>query len=258
MKAAIQFESSDHLRSHRLSAVSRDRPVLHGIDPDQLRVVYQPILDLSDGDVFGYEVLARSREFSSPPELFRAAVRQGCVGGLGRLLRELAVQRCPHHTLFLNVHPGEFNEGWLVRPDDPIFHHEPDVYLEITESVPINHFHLASSVLNEIRGRNIHVAVDDLGSGYSNLKYIADLSPDIVKLDRALVANLADDKRLRTLARSLVRLCEDLGAKVVAEGIEQLDELHAAREVGAQFGQGYLIARPAEQLARVSGHQFGL
>jgi EAL domain-containing protein (putative c-di-GMP-specific phosphodiesterase class I) len=235
-----------------------DKAVMHAIDTNQLRVVFQPIMDLKTGMVFAHEVLVRSGEFRSPPELFDAAVAANCTGALGRIIRRLAVERCDDMPLFMNVHPNEFDEGWLVRPDDPVFHHEPEVYLEVTESVPLSHFQLVGSVLREVRGRGVYLAVDDLGAGYSNLKYIADLAPEVVKLDRALISNLADDKRLHRLVTALVRLCEDLGARVVAEGIEQLDELHAARDAGAHFGQGYLIAKPSDDPVDVTGGQFGL
>jgi EAL domain-containing protein (putative c-di-GMP-specific phosphodiesterase class I) len=246
------------LASEPVLLEASERAIVHAIDPRQIGVAFQPILDLETGDVFSYEVLVRTREFASPPELFDAAVDARCTGALGRLIRQKAVGRCPQHPLFLNIHPVEFDEGWLVRPDDPIFHHEPDVFLEITEAVPLSHFRWCASVLREIRSKGIRVAVDDLGAGYSNLKYIADLEPEMVKLDRALVANLADDARLRRLVASLVRLCTDLDARVVAEGIEQLDELHAAREAGVHYGQGYLIARPGPEPVAVSGAQFGL
>jgi EAL domain-containing protein (putative c-di-GMP-specific phosphodiesterase class I) len=228
------------------------------LDPQLLRVVYQPILELDTGEVFAHEVLVRTEQFSSPPALFETAVEGQCTGALGRIIRQLAVRGCDSHPLFLNIHPNEFDEGWLVRPDDPIFEYEPGVYLEITESVPLSHFRLCGSVLREIRSKGINLAVDDLGAGYSNLKYIADLAPEVVKLDRALVSNLADEKRLRTLVSALVRLCHDLGARVVAEGIELLDELHAVRDCGCHFGQGYLIARPAPEPPIVHGRTFGL
>jgi EAL domain-containing protein (putative c-di-GMP-specific phosphodiesterase class I) len=238
--------------------VGPEAAMSHVVDAEQISVVYQPILDLERGTVFSYEVLVRSQEFRSPPELFDAAVEGACAGALGRVIRRKAVEGCSDHPLFLNVHPNEFDEGWLVRPDDPVFHHEPEVFLEITESVPLSHFERCGAVLREVRGKGVYLAVDDLGAGYSNLKYIADLAPEIVKLDRALVSNLAEDDRLRMLVKALVRLCEDLGARVVAEGIEQLDELHAARDAGVHFGQGYLIARPGPEPVDVSGSEFGL
>ncbi|MBK8013864.1 MAG: EAL domain-containing protein [Deltaproteobacteria bacterium] len=212
-----------------------------------LRIVYQPILDLQRLEVFGYEALARSTDpsFRGPFELFRDAIERNCCGELGRSLRELAIEGCPYMPLFLNIHPQEFDDGWLVRPDDPVFRHEPAVYLEITESVPLSHHAYCKNTLQEVRSKGIRLAVDDLGAGYSNLRYIADLEPEVVKLDRELVADLPENPRLFSLVRSVVGLCVQLGATVVAEGIERESEFDAAREAGAHFGQGFYIARPA-------------
>lgn len=211
-----------------------------------LSVVFQPIVDFETGTTFAYEALVRSTspDFQGPPSLFVDAIKAEVCGALGRVIRELAVAGCPGYPLFLNIHPNEFCEGWLVQPDDPIFSHEPGVFLEITESVPLSHFEFCTSVLEEIRSKGVYLAVDDLGAGYSNLKYISDLAPEIVKLDRALIANLNTDRRLRQLVSALVGLCEDLGAEVVGEGIETVEELVAVRAAGVRFGQGYVLARP--------------
>ena len=123
--------------------------------------------------------------------IFETAIEAGMVGELGRHLRNLSVIGCPDHALFLNVHPLELAERWLVQPDDPTFEHSAEVYLEITESVPIDEWDRCLAITREIRDRGVHLVVDDLGAGYSNLKYIADLQPRIVKLDRALIINLA-------------------------------------------------------------------
>jgi EAL domain-containing protein (putative c-di-GMP-specific phosphodiesterase class I) len=211
-------------------------------------VAFQPLLDLRTRDVFAYEALLRSKDprFNGPPALIQFAIDNNCCGELGRLIRQLATHRCGEHALFLNIHPSEFEDGWLVRPDDPIFTHDLPVYLEITETVPVSHAKHCHGSLEEIRSKGVRLAVDDLGAGYSNLKYIADLSPDIVKLDRHLTAQLDQNGRLFRLVRAVVRLCEDLGAEVVAEGIETEGELHAATRAGVHYGQGYFIARPAE------------
>jgi EAL domain-containing protein (putative c-di-GMP-specific phosphodiesterase class I) len=216
--------------------------LIHG----DIAVVYQPIVDLRTNKVFAQEALLRSTapSFAGVEALILDAVEAGCMGSLGRAVRDMAVDGCPAQPLFLNVHPSEFDEGWLVRPDDPLFRHEHPVYLEVTESVPLSHFALCHSVLAELRHKGIMLAVDDLGAGYSNLKYIADLSPEVVKLDRGLVAHLRHDSRQQRLVAALVRLCEDLGAKVVAEGIETAAELDVVRACGAHYGQGYHFARP--------------
>ena len=213
----------------------------------QVHVVFQPVVDLKTRRIFAYEALARTKapEFDGPMALFAAAVAETCTGELGRLLRQLSLEGCNTHPLFLNIHPAELNEPFLVQPDDPIFQHTDDVYLEITEAVPLSHFRLCQSMLDEVRGRGVHLVVDDLGAGYSNLKYIADLRPRIVKLDRGLVAGLTRTTRLFKLVSAIVRLCGELDSRVVAEGIETPDELAAVVAAGAHYGQGYLLARPA-------------
>ena len=213
----------------------------------QLFVVYQPIVDLHSGKPFAYEALVRSRSelFPDPPSILSAALEAKAMGRVGRVIRELAAGDCPDAPLFLNIHPNELDDSWLVRPDDPIFSHEHPIYLEITESVPLTHFRFCHGVLREVRARGANLAVDDLGAGYSNLKYIADLNPEVVKIDRDLVAGLRAESRLHKLVKAIVRLCNDMGTQVVAEGIETYDEFQAARDAGAQFGQGYYFARPA-------------
>lgn len=217
------------------------------LDARDLKVVYQPVVDLKTRKIFAYEALVRSKsaDFDSPMSLFAAAVQHGCTGELGRIIREMAVVNCPTHPLFLNIHPAELNEKFVVQPNDPIFQHSEDVYLEITEGVPLSHFRLCQSILAEVRGRGVYLVVDDLGAGYSNLKYIADLQPRIVKLDRDLIAGLRKGTRMFKLVSAIVVLCRELDALVVAEGIETAEELEAVTESGARFGQGYLLARPA-------------
>jgi EAL domain-containing protein (putative c-di-GMP-specific phosphodiesterase class I) len=202
---------------------------------------------LETNRIFAYEALVRSTspDYKSPPALFAEAINGDCCGALGRQIREEAITCCPSQPLFLNIHPNEFDEGWLVQPDDPIFGHDHPIYLEITESVPLSHFHYCHSVLSEVRGKGVFLAVDDLGAGYSNLKYIADLKPEIVKLDRGLTTDIHTDRRQRLLVAGLVRLCVDLGAKVVAEGLETADQVQAAFDTGVHYGQGYVLAKPS-------------
>jgi EAL domain-containing protein (putative c-di-GMP-specific phosphodiesterase class I) len=217
------------------------------VEARQLFVALQPVVDLHRREIFGYEALVRSRtpHYPDPPSILRAATESRYLGQMGRVIRDMAVKACPNARLFLNVDPNEFNEGWLVRPDDPIFGHDHAVYLEITESVPLSHFRQCNSVLTEIRGKGVFLAVDDLGAGYSNLKYIADLAPEVVKLDRELIAEVHLQQRVQKLVTHMVRLCDELGAKVVVEGIETREELKAIIDTGARFAQGFLLARPS-------------
>ncbi len=229
------------LSAEKIAAVHR------AVDHGEVDIVFQPLADLKAKRVFGYEALARPRSsaFRGPLDLFTSTARVGRVGELGRAFRQLAIRFCSEYPLFLNIFPNEFDEGYLVRTDDPIFRHREPVFLEIVEAVPLSHFEQCHGVLAEIRARGAFLAVDDLGAGYSNLKYIAELSPQVVKLDRELIAGVRHDTRQFKLLRSIVRLCHDMDAKVVAEGIETAAELAVAHAVDADYVQGYFMARPA-------------
>ncbi len=225
------------------------------VAPEDLSVVFQPIINMRTGREFAYEALVRCSvpELRVPTVLFERAVSLGCVGRLGRMIREIGMPLMSGKPLFVNVHPPELQEGWLVRPDDPIYLHDDDVYVEVTESVPLSHYDLCLNVLKEVRARSgIHLVVDDLGAGYSNLKRIADLEPHVVKLDRGLIMGIERSRRQQQLVSSVVRLCTELGARVVAEGIETNDEFLAIADTGAHFGQGYLFAKPAFPLPEVT------
>ena len=225
------------------------------VGPESLSVVFQPIVRIDTGALYAYEALVRCRlpEYQSPPVLFQHAVDIGCAGRLGRMVREIAVPLCSGKPLFLNVHPQELRESWLVRPDDPVFAHDHDLYLEVTESVPLNHFELCMSVLRELRSRGgVHLVVDDLGAGYSNLKRIVDLEPKVVKLDRELIAGLHLSARQQQLVRRLVGLCHDLKSIVIAEGVETADEHRALVDTGIRYAQGFLYARPAFPLPSIA------
>lgn len=224
------------------------RAVQGMVQPEQLSVVFQPIVRIDDQSIYGVEALVRCRapELAAPPMLFQRAVATGCAGRLGRMIREIAVPLATRMPLFVNVHPQELNESWLVRPDDPAYAHDDQLFLEVSESVPLTHFDLCKSVLDDVRARgSIHLVIDDLGAGYSNLKRIADLEPKIVKLDRELIAGIDRSHRHQRLVRKVVDLCRQLGASVVAEGVETVDEFHALIDAGAPLAQGYLFARPA-------------
>jgi EAL domain-containing protein (putative c-di-GMP-specific phosphodiesterase class I) len=225
------------------------------VTAEDLSVVFQPIVDMHTLEIFAYEALTRCKkpEFKNPMKLFERAAAEGCCGRLGRMVRDIAVPLCAGFHVFLNAHPEELQQPWLVRTDDPMFAHEHQVFLEVTEAVPFTHFELCKQVLRDLRARaNIRVVVDDLGAGYSNLKYIADLAPDVVKLDRDLIMGVVPGSRQHRLVRAIVRLCVDLDARVVAEGIETEAEFLALRDTGVHFGQGYFMARPGFPLPTVT------
>ncbi len=231
----------------QMQPAERIRAIHDVVDRKDVGIVFQPIVEVRRRRLHAYEALARrsNKVFTSTPEMFEAAVQAGRVAELGRLHRDQAIRNCTGYSLFLNVDPHEFDFGWLVRPDDPLFRHRYGVTVEITESVPIKYFSQCHSVLAEIRRKGVLLAIDDLGAGFSNIKYISDLQPDFVKLDRDLIAGVAAGSRQFRLLGSIVSLCHEMEAQVIAEGVETEEELAAVIDVGVDFAQGYVFGMPA-------------
>ncbi len=251
------FLPGDHARmpDDRLSWTFNGDPDQMGLNAsvrsmttNDINMVFQPIVDIATGVLFAHEALVRCKlpQYASPPLLFLAAEKEHACGHLGRVIRQQTFERCQDTALFVNVHPEELSQRWLVRPDDPLYLHEREVYLEITESAAFTHYDLCMSVLKEVCARaGVHLVVDDYGAGHSNLSRILDLNPKIVKLDGALIRGIDKDRRRQIIVRHMVALCVDLGAKVVAECVETVEELKAVADTGVHLAQGYVLARPA-------------
>lgn len=219
-----------------------------GLTARDIGVVFQPIVDTATGRTFAHEALVRCRrpEYAAPPVLFEHAVREDACGWVGRLIRDVAFDTSGDVALFVNLHPEELNSHWLVRPDDPIGFHSSQVFLEITEAAAFTHFDLCLNVLKELcRRTGARLVVDDFGAGHSNLQRVVDLEPAVVKLDLALTRDVHLLPRKQAVVRHMVNLCKELGATVVAEGVEVLDELKCVHDLGVTYAQGYLLARPA-------------
>tara|TARA_B100001750_G_scaffold204679_1_gene181234 strand:- start:2232 stop:3011 length:780 start_codon:yes stop_codon:yes gene_type:complete len=222
-------------------------PGVRAVGRANLRVVYQPIVQVKTRRTAAVEVLTRCDMpgFTNPEVLFTEAAAAGYAGRLGRHVRELAFEQAPpRQPIFVNIHPAELSARWLVRPDDPMFLHDGDVFLEITEAAAFEHHDLVRAVLAELSARGIRLVIDDFGAGYSNLARIADLEPAVVKVDRSLVTDLQKKPRQQTLLNHLVAMMHSFSATVVVEGVETADELRAVVDTGADFVQGYLLAKP--------------
>jgi len=225
-----------------------DEVGVRGLTSRDIGVVFQPIVEIATGAVIAHEALVRCKrpEYASPPALFEAAVKEEACGWLGRVIRDVAFSTCGDVALFVNLHPSELGARWIVRADDPIGFQKRPVYLEITESATFTHHDLCLNVLAEVCKRTgARLVVDDFGAGYSNLERLAQLEPAVVKLDLAMIRGIHRHPRKQIVCRHVVGLCRELGALVVAEGVETLDELMCVRDLGFDLAQGYLLARPA-------------
>ncbi|MCB9564797.1 MAG: EAL domain-containing protein [Kofleriaceae bacterium] len=214
-----------------------------------LWLAYQPIIEPRTGAIFGLEGLMRSDEptMRGPDAVLDAAHRTGRIGDVGRQVRALAAaglaRRDSPAALFINLHPDELLADDLVG-DGPLAGHAARIVLEITERASLPSSALLSRRIAELRALGFRIAIDDIGAGYSGLTTFADLAPEIVKIDMALVRNVHDAPIKRRTIRSLCELCHDMGSLVVAEGVEVGEERDVLLDLGCDLLQGFLFGRP--------------
>lgn len=214
-------------------------------------MVYQPIVQVDDHAILAHEALVRctDSELRSPHILFNVAEQGNRMWPLSRLLRRLAIEAVggmpQDQCLFLNLHPLDFDDPVLYEKDGPVAKNAAHIVLEVTERAAILDLDHFRGQLKKLRDFGLKIAIDDLGSGYSALGLVSELDPDFIKLDMTLVRDIDESAVRQNLVRNMVSFARDLGAKVVAEGVERREELATVAELGCQLVQGYYLARPS-------------
>jgi len=241
---------------------------------EDLWIAYHPIVDVSRQQVFGYEALMRSTEpaLPHPVLVFDAAKRLGRLDELGRITRERAAQPFTEHfveaepsippssmaqlsmpqpLLFVNLHVTDLDDPVLRNPRAPLSKIADRVVLEITERSSLDEVKNTRSRVAALREMGFRVAMDDMGSGYAGLTSFALLEPDYVKLDMSLIRDVHLSRTQQKVIRSMTDLCRDLGMKVVAEGVETVEERDVLIESGCELLQGFLFAKPGRPFPKV-------
>lgn len=224
----------------------------HGFDRAlaTLWMAFQPIVRPSDQTTLGYEALVRSRERSlpHPGALIGAAETLGRLPDLGRTIRRAAAGAMPDAPpgalLFVNLHSRDLLDDALYFEAEALSGIAERVVLEITERASLEDVPDFRARVARLREMGFRLAVDDLGAGYAGLTSLTSLEPEIVKLDMALVRGVAASAKQRKLIRSMTALCQDLEISVVVEGVETVEERDVLLELGCEYFQGYLYARP--------------
>jgi EAL domain-containing protein (putative c-di-GMP-specific phosphodiesterase class I) len=223
---------------------------------DQLSTVFQPIVELRQRSVLGYEALSRGPAgsvYQMPLRLFEMAAEADLVFELDRKCRRRALvsaSNLPHAAkLFVNVFPSamydpEFQGQALVALAEAHGLTPDRVVLEITEKSAIENYGVFVEALVELTRHGFAIAVDDVGAGYSGLDTIAKLRPGYLKIDIGLVRDVHVSSVNRAMVRAIIDLGHGIDAKVFAEGIGNEEETQVLRALGVDFGQGYHLARP--------------
>jgi diguanylate cyclase (GGDEF)-like protein len=242
------------LDTAKLSLMAEFREV---VQIPRLRAVYQPIVDLRNGGVLGWESLARGPadgNFRSPALMFDFAEEVGWIFALERCCREQALAGLggleAGQKLFLNIHPQtlgdpSFKSGETLRLLERHGLKPYNVVFEITERHNVKDFTLFYRTLEHYRSQGYQVAIDDVGTGYSGLSRLAAVRPDYIKVDMSLVRGIDANPVQRSLIETMVTLSQKIGCGIICEGIETETELSSLQSMGVHYGQGYYLARPA-------------
>ncbi len=223
----------------------------------QLRAAFQPLRNLSDGAVLGWEALIRGPQgspFEMPNVLFAVARENDMDVELETLCLETIFGGLPRgvgsRRLFVNAsstllrHPVFLDERNLTA----INRSHGDVVIEISEKEMVDYSSFGD-ILSTVRRAGLKIAIDDAGSGYSGLEAILNLRPDYIKVADSLVRRLEEDPIKREIISSLASIGRRIDATLVAEGVEREEEREALIALGIEYGQGYLLGRPSFQVS---------
>ncbi len=236
------------------------------LENGQIATVFQPIVSLRDGSIYGYEALSRgpkNTKMYSPTLLFDCAEKFGKTWELELLCRKRAIETVfnlqSQFRLFLNVNPkimhdDKFKKGFTkeylaqygINPENVIF--------EITERGVISNVSEFIDTINNYKNQNYRIAIDDAGAGYSGLNMISDIHPHFIKLDMNLIRGVELDQTKQSLIKSFTEFASMTNTYLIAEGIETKEELLKLIEIGVHFGQGFFLQKPNSVITPLDGN----
>ena len=254
------FDPSMHAQA--LLQLQLESDLRRAIERQEFVAYYQPIFCLHSLTICGFEALIRWNHphhgFISPVQFIPLAEETGLVVALDRwILREACTQL--HHwqrelelplTMSVNLSGRQFSQPNLIEEIDDILLETgvsaESLKLEITESVLIENSTLAKSLLEQLQSRGIQVSLDDFGTGYSSLSYLHHFPIHTLKIDRSFVNSLDQGLGNSEIVKTIISLGHNLDLAIVAEGIEQVEQLEHLKSLGCQYGQGYWFSPPGD------------
>ncbi|MCI4661910.1 MAG: EAL domain-containing protein [Neomegalonema sp.] len=260
--AAKQPDLSDYLSA--IEVITLEQSLKQALERDELVPFYQPIMDTKSGTIAGFELLARWNHPERgilPPGVFITVAEQS---GLVREISLWALRRaCVDMEIFNRARqdlgaPGCFiavnvtgddicAEGFAQTVATILQETGADprwLELEITESTLIDHASDVIDKLQKLRALGLSISIDDFGTGYSNLRYLAQYPVQKLKIDKGFIDPIAQAGRGREIVRAMIELGHILGLRLVAEGIEDCEQVAILRELGCDYLQGYHFSRP--------------
>jgi EAL domain-containing protein (putative c-di-GMP-specific phosphodiesterase class I) len=254
------YESGMHGEVTKRLALSAalTRAVEHG----ELSLVFQPVVDLVSGHVYGVEALARWSQpdgtVVSPDEFVPLAEETGLILPIGSWVLDAACEQLARWhretaatrdlMVSVNVSARQLMEATFVDELRAVVSRHGvrpgNLVLELTESVLIDDVPGVTRTLEALKELGVRLAIDDFGTGYSSMNYVSRFPIDVLKIDQSFVEEVSENTTSTALVAAMVQLANSLGITAVAEGVEREEQAEALRRLGCRFGQGHLFARP--------------
>jgi diguanylate cyclase (GGDEF)-like protein/PAS domain S-box-containing protein len=256
---------ADELNRSSHERIGMEHALRHAVEKSELYLQYQPKICVATGTIMGAEALLRWQTSSygtvSPDRFIPLAEETRLIIPIGKwVLRTACLQQAAWKqqgldiSMAVNLSAIQFNAPALIEQIASIIDEtgiQADrLELELTESALVVNPESAVRILKKLRNLGVSIAIDDFGTGYSSLSYLKTFPVNVLKIDRSFVRDLAHDSGDRAIARSIVDLAENLGMKTVAEGVETEEQSGILKDIGCDYLQGFLYARPmsADQL----------
>jgi sensor c-di-GMP phosphodiesterase-like protein len=237
----------------------RKNPIVQIERANEFVPYFQPILDVTDGRLVGAEVLARWRRSDGtmvqPMTFIPLAESSGVIFDLTRALMQRvcreagqAIGRRPHFMISFNMTAGHFLTETTVDDVRKLIEASPiaptQVVLEVTERQPLEDLATARRVIASLQELGFRVALDDVGTGHGGLSYLLKLGVDILKIDKLFVDAIGAERYSTTIIKSMCELARSMGMEIVAEGVENFEQVSYLRSQGIRYAQGYVFAPP--------------
>jgi len=262
--ARLITECRESAKLERRRASQRNKTLLQEVIlGEELTPLYQPIVHLDSGDIFGFEALTRGPRgtpLESPTTLFSVADEVDLTFELDRACFRSCLRGAiglePVHRLFVNLLPLSFYDANFIESEvghllESAALTPANVVFEITEQLAIENFNSFRRALARYTAMGFGVAIDDVGTRHSNLESVMALRPHLIKVSDVLTRGVARSTVKREMLQSLGRIAEAIDAVVVAEGIETPDDLVVLHDLGVRYGQGFFLSRPGPPFPRL-------
>jgi predicted signal transduction protein with EAL and GGDEF domain len=257
-KNTFQFYQSDLSLAHK-NRINIEAQLRRSLEHDEIVVYYEPIVEIPTERIVGFEALARwikqDGTIVRPDDFIPLAEETGLIIDIGNhVINSSAVQTAAWVNRFgqtfisVNFSSRQFKQNDLANDVLKTLKNaglQPCYFeMEITESILMNNSSDSMNLLGLLIDQGMGVAIDDFGTGYSSLSYLTSFPISKIKIDRSFVAKLPNDKNALAVVTAIIGLAKSLNLKVVAEGIETVEQFACLAKLGCQYGQGYLFGKP--------------